>query len=76
MRLLCPKCGEWLETEKIGVTVRPRGYKFGFHADVLKCPKCGMEVIVTADQEDITIKHAEIVWLEEEEEQEVLDKDL
>jgi len=67
MRVLCYKCGEWLETEKVGVTVRPRNYAFGFHGDILKCPKCGLRVIVTADQEDLTLRHPEIIYLRDDE---------
>lgn len=68
MRLLCYKCGEWMETEKTGVTVRPRNYVFGFHGDIMKCPKCGIRVIVTAEREDPTIKRPEIIYLREDEE--------
>jgi len=68
MRLLCPKCGVWLEVVRNGVTVRPPGYRFGFHADIWRCPQCGLEVMVTADREDPTIDHAEITWIDEDEE--------
>ena len=68
MRLLCYRCGEWLVTEKTGVTVRPEGYAFGFHADLMKCPKCGMRVLVTANAEDTSIKHPEIQYTRRDEE--------
>ena len=52
MRLMCVKCSKFMEVEKIGVKVRPKGYEGAFHADLLKCPKCGSEVLVLADTED------------------------
>lgn len=57
-----------METERIGVTVRPRGYTFGFHADILKCPKCGTRVLLLADTEDVTIKHPDIIYLDKKDE--------
>ncbi len=67
MRILCYKCGEWMVAEK-WVTVRPVGYMFGFHGDILKCPRCGNRIIVTANVEDTTLKHAEIVYLKDDDE--------
>ena len=58
-----------MEMVKMGVTVRPKGYMFGFHADLYRCPKCGKTVLITADKEDPYIRNPEIVWLEDEEEE-------
>jgi len=60
-----------MERVKMGVTVRPKGYMFGFHADLYKCPKCGKTVLITADREDPYIEKPEIVWLKDEEEEEI-----
>ena len=74
MRVLCDRCGVWMKVVKMGVTVRPKGYMFGFHADLYKCPKCGKTILITADQEDPYIKKPEIVWLRDEEEEEILEE--
>jgi len=71
MRMLCDRCGVWMEVVKMGVTVRPKNYRFGFHADLYRCPKCGKTVLITADREDPYIENPEIVWLKDEEEEEI-----
>ncbi len=60
MRLICPKCGEFMIVKKNGVTVRPQGYAGGFHADLWKCPKCGAEVLILADAEDLHLINREV----------------
>lgn len=55
MRMFCPKCGSFMEVKKNGVTVRPKNYLGAFHADLWECPTCGIEVLVLADREDITL---------------------
>lgn len=44
-RIMCYKCGEWLEVKKNGVKVRPKNYYGYFHADLFYCPKCGLKVL-------------------------------
>jgi hypothetical protein len=51
--VICVKCGLWMKVETNGVTVeqmsgaRPISLT---SADLLKCPKCGAEAVLTAEK--------------------------
>lgn len=59
-RLVCYNCGEWMEVEKNGVTVRMKDYVGIFHADLWVCPACGNRVLVGFKQERMSDEDAEI----------------